>query len=373
MKFCSFILIISSLNLWAQSDTTLLSKEHELKEYLTVLRNADSDEQKLQSNEEFRVRLKQFLQREGGFDHEFSMLPTVGVIDSPDNKVRIVNWNIEMDDLSHRFFCIVLHKYGRKNELVVTEFNDNPTLNTQLPDGIVQPNNWYGALYYQIIPIKKGNKDVYTILGWDGYNTLSNLKVVDALTLTSSTARLGAPIFEQEGKLKYRLFYQFAEKTSMYLHYEKDNDRIMMDHLSPESPSLKGFYEFYVPDLSFDALIYNDKKWALHEDVIGLNEGQNDKKDEQEVYTMDENGNLVKVEIKDKWQDPTDLSSPGSDNIHVAVTVDENDKGQNAETGKHRKKKKSKEDSDIDKKDKRDPSNLSTVTGGSRNRKKKNK
>lgn len=372
MKLIGILLIFTSLNLFAEGDTILSSKERELANYLTILRNSKTDDAKLKANEDFRVRIKQFLQREGAFDHKFSLLQTVGIIDSPDKKVRIVNWNVEMEDLSHRFFCIVLHKYGRKEELVLTEFNDNPFVNIQLPDGIVQPDNWYGALYYQIIPIKKGNKDVYTVLGWDGYNTLSNLKIVDALTLTSSSARLGAPIFEQEGKLKYRLMYQFAEKTSMYLHYEKENDRIMMDHLSPESPSLKGFYEFYVPDLSFDALIYDNKHWVLHEDVIGLNKENDNKKDEQEVYTMDENGNLVKVEMKDKWQDPTDLSSPAGDNIHVAVKVDESEKGQNAEDGKRHKKKKSDDESKL-KRDKRDPSNLSTVTGGGGKKKSKTK
>ena len=72
----------------------------------------------------------------------------------------------------------------------------------------------------------------------------------------------------------------------MSLKYESDRERIIFDHLSPESPSMKKFRSFYVPDMSYDAYILEDGKWILNEDVIGVNKGNGEKK--QTVYVLNE-------------------------------------------------------------------------------------
>ena len=160
--------------------------------------------------------------------------------------------------------------------------------------------------------------------------------------------------------IKRRLFYEHSEKTTMILKYENNRDRIMMDHLSPESPSMRGYFSFYVPDLSYDALKFEAGKWILHEDVIGINDSYQD--DKQVVYVKDpRTGKLKKQVIEREWQNPEDLEAPAGGNEHVAVTPEGEAKDEKKD-GRRRRKDNNGYDPnlpEIDKKDKRDPSNIS--------------
>ena len=52
------------------------------------------------------------------------------------------------------------------------------------------------------------------------------------------------------------------------MKFEEKYGRVVMDHLSPEAPSLEGLHSYYVPDLSYDSYAYNGAYWVLTEDVI---------------------------------------------------------------------------------------------------------
>ena len=146
----------------------------------------------------------------------------------------------------------------------------------------------------------------------------------------------------------------------MSLKYEDHYNRIIFDHLMPESPNLKGFYSFYVPDLSLDAFVLTGNKWVFKEDVIGVNLEQNEERD---VYVLNSKTNKVeKKEVKNKWQNPDD-KGPAGGIPHVAVTPE--DDIQNPEAQKE------KLDTKASKKDRRDPSNMSSVTGGMKKKKRR--
>jgi len=53
----------------------------------------------------------------------------------------------------------------------------------------------------------------------------------------------------------------------MMLIYDTKFNMIVMDHLSPSSPVYNGDYQFYGPDLSFDALKFEDGLW-IYESAI---------------------------------------------------------------------------------------------------------
>ena len=55
-------------------------------------------------------------------------------------------------------------------------------------------SQWIGALYYSLTPFKRGKKDYYLLLGWDGNDERSNRKIMDVLSISKSLT-FGAPIF----------------------------------------------------------------------------------------------------------------------------------------------------------------------------------
>lgn len=363
MKFIYTIVLCLITQITFGQNNALSSAEPEIKKYLDELRSATNDSEKEAKNKIFKNALERALQSPEAIDYPFSTLTTVGFIDSPDGEMRIVNWNVEQDDLSHNYYCFVLHKDDRRGDINVTELKDVSFGMPMQPTEILSSNEWYGALYYKIIPIKKGSKTMYTVLGWDYYNSMSQLRVIDVIYFTGKTVKLGSPIFKVDKTTYKRMFYEHSKKASMALQYEADRGRIMMDHLSPESPSMAGFKSFYVPDMSYDAFELEGNKWVLHEDVIGTNKGSEEK---QYVYVKNEKtGKVEKKLIKAKWINPEDPDAPGGSSEHVAVTPETADQKEKEEQKKN--------EPAIDKKDKRDPTTVSFYKDVEKNKKRKKK
>ncbi|MFK7787155.1 MAG: hypothetical protein AB8B56_18685 [Crocinitomicaceae bacterium] len=341
-------------------DFNITRSEDRLLTKLEALRSAENDQAKKQANEEFKSDLAAVLEYKESFDHPFSLLTTVGFIDSEDEMVRIINWNVEQDDKTQRYYGFVQHFDKRKKTMTLTELKED-VWGMKQPEDIVEASSWYGALYYKIIPVKKGSRTIYTVLGWDGNTTLSNIKLIDAMYINGRSVKFGSPIFKVGKETKKRMFYEHSEKVTMVLRYETNRERIMMDHLSPETPTMKGYYSFYVPDLSYDAFIFEDKKWVLKEDVIGVNSHSDSQA--QEVLTKDpKTGRLVKRKIDSDWQDPSNANAPAGGNEHVAITPETQGKDEKLNEPKSNEPK-------VDKRDKRDPSESSIF--GDMNKKKK--
>lgn len=360
--FLIFILICSSTGL--SQNTITSADESELNVLLSDLRAAKTDSEKAAKNKLFKEKFAKVLDKENALTYPFSSLTTIGFIDSPDGLLRIINWNVEQDDQSQRYFGFVIHNDKRHKEIVKTELIED-VFGVKQPEDVVEANQWYGALYYKIIPVDKGSRTMYTVLGWDGNTTLSNIKLIDVLYISGKSVKFGNPIFKVGNETKKRVFYEHSEKTTMLLNYEEDRKRIMMDHLSPETPSMKGFYSFYVPDLSYDAFKFEKGKWILQEDVIGVNNHPDEKK--QTVYTADpKSGKVVERRIDGTWKNPSDPNAPVGGIEHVAVTPEATPNDDNEEKTK-------KEKGAREKKDKRDPSNLTITNGmGKKKRKKRN-
>lgn len=332
---------------------SLEESEKHLSSLLDVLRKASSDAEKEQRNKEFKAELEKVLQDPAALTYPFASLTTVGFINSPDGKMRIVNWNVEQEDFSHTYNCFVLHVEDRRNEYHVTELKDISFGMPMQPTEIISSDEWYGALYYKIIPIEKSGKTLYTVLGWDYFSSMSQIRVIDVIYFTGKTVKLGSPVFKVGKETFKRMIYEHSKNASMSLLYEEQRHRIIFDHLSPESPSMAGFKSFYVPDLTYDAFVLESGKWVLHEDVIGTN--PNHETGKQYIYVKNEKtGKVEKKLIKTSWINPEDANAPAGSSEHVAVTpetADEVEKQQNKEESVNEPK--------VNKKDKRDPSQLS--------------
>lgn len=353
------LLVFSAFQAQSQESSVLKQKELVLDSLLSELRAAKNDQEKKARNSEFKEELEKALREPSALHYNFTKLKTVGIIDSPDKKVRIVNWNVEKDDLSHEYHCFVLYDDEKKDEIRLTELRDISFGSPSQPTDVLTADSWYGALYYKIIPVKKGSRVMYTLLGWDYNSSLSQLKLIDVMYFTSGDVKLGNPIFKVGNETQNRVFFEHSKKSSMYLNYEASRERIMMDHLSPESPALKTFRSYYVPDMSYDAFEFERNKWVLKEDVIGINDNQVSTQ-KQEIQVMNEKtGKLETRVVKTKWENPEDPSAPFGSSEHVAVTPEGESKTPENTTNSTENNL----DKRIDKKDKRNPEELSIVTG----------
>lgn len=315
--FVVLIFSVFSLSLLAQVDSLFLSREKQLSAYLDNLRNSKSDLDKETANQTFKNYLQETILIKGAIDYPFSMLKSVGTIKSPDNQFRFFNWNVEQEDETHKYYCFILKFDEKKKEWKTIELIDNSMMLAAQPEDVLDETMWYGALYYKIIPVEKSNKTYYTLLGYDANNNMSHTKLIDVLSFSGNHIKLGSPIFKIKDQVLKRVFFEHSKKCVMSLNYDEARNRIIFDHLSPESQSMEGFREFYVPDFSYDAMKFSNNKWVLEEDVIGINSKSTAKNKSVVRLDIDKEGQLVRHKDNSKWIDPSNPNVPAGENIHT--------------------------------------------------------
>ena len=97
---------------------------------------------------------------------------------------RIYNWNLPIANGSNLYFCFLqIPEKSSKNTFRIIELRD---LSDSIPDpehsALIRPSNWYGALYYKIIPERSGTGMIYTLLGWEGTSLSEMQKIIEILS-----------------------------------------------------------------------------------------------------------------------------------------------------------------------------------------------
>lgn len=324
MRYIIFLIILFSfsLQLFGQKNNSQLrEKEEELSKLLNELRSTQGDEKLNEINEKFKTAFGKALEMDGAFEFPFVSLTSVGKIYSDDKLVRVITWNVQYEDLMHNYFSFIMKKDERRDRIHVVELKREKQHFGMIQEETVTNENWYGALYYDIIDVQRRNKTYYTLLGYDANDQRSSIKLIDVLYFTGKIPNFGYPIFDvAQGRAK-RVIFEHSNKATMSLRYDKDRNKIIFDHLTPESPGLKDFREFYVPDMSYDAYDWNGTQWILIEDIIANNKEVSNNVN-LKAYDA-ELDSVVSVPTKGKWINPEDPNSPIDGGRHQAVTPDD--------------------------------------------------
>ena len=118
----SLLFTLALLSTFALGQIDLEQEELKLNEELLNFRAEYTEAGMDKANISFSSHMKTFLSHEGAFNYKFKHLETVAIIDSPDGKVRLINWNIEYPDFSYSFGGFVMHRTNKK--ISIYELND---------------------------------------------------------------------------------------------------------------------------------------------------------------------------------------------------------------------------------------------------------
>jgi len=263
--FILFILISSVIK--SNADNPLKSYEDSLNYYFSLISTEKSDQKKVEHNNEILRIFREILQFEESFDFHFDSLSFVGVIYSPDYKLKIINWNLPYNNRTHKYFGFIQYKKSNRNVLSY-ELIDNSAKIKNPEIAILNHENWYGALYYKIIVNKHFGETYYTLLGADLNNLLTKKKLIEILYFDRKNEPVfGSNVFKNRNQTVSRIIFEFNAQSNMVLTYDEEKEMIIYDHLSPSRPSLVGQYEFYGPDFSYDGLKFEHGIWNSYPDI----------------------------------------------------------------------------------------------------------
>lgn len=269
--------LIPFVNLNAQKDL-FLPEINQINDIFIDILKESSDKKRLELNNEIIKIAEEVINNRNSFNYDFTGLNNIVVLNSDDKLLRIYNWNLALQDGTHKYFGYFQYMQD-KDKMKVYKLNDMSDFHGEEHRSFTSHHEWFGALYYEIITKKWNRATYYTLIGWDGANLLINRKIIEILTFNRrGLPEFGRKLFVVNNVRTGRMIFEYAERATMMLRYNAKQDIIVMDHLSPPESKYKGLRQYYGPDMSFDSFKFIGGRW-LHESDIDPNIAINYKKD----------------------------------------------------------------------------------------------
>jgi len=245
-------------------DSTLIEDEVRISKLVSELIEIRFDDEKVNElSSKILADFEVVLNKEGSFNYPFDSIFPIGKVVSEDELVRIFTWYAVRADGSHMHFGFIQYLNKSNKQVLLYKLIDDSDNIQDAANQSLTPDNWYGATYYQIVQSKSNYGTLYILLGWDGNTIYSNKKIIESLVFSESgRPKFGKSVFVSGKSKVKRIIFEYSRMASMMLNYNADFDMIVMDHLAPSEPVYYGNPEFYGPDLSYDALQFEDGFWV---------------------------------------------------------------------------------------------------------------
>jgi hypothetical protein len=254
-----FFLLITPASVKGQD---LYETEDKLQTLFTHLVHYSDDKMRIGANDSIRSIIDEYVMMDTVFNHRFQSLRFLGQITSPDSLMKIVTWNMLLENGTGRYFCYFIRKNSNGKNLVC--YLDAPYTEKEIRvDTTYLKSDWYGALYYDVRPCKIKNQVCWMLLGLDYGNPLISKKIIDVLSFDDNGSPVfGKKWFEDEGKLVFRKVFEYSSTATMTVRFTSDTS-VVFDHLVPIAPETKDSHQFFGPDYSYDSIVFKDGLWRF--------------------------------------------------------------------------------------------------------------
>lgn len=180
-------------------------------------------------------KLVEALKTPNSFHYPFEQLRTISIQYPADSTFRIFTWQLYVDKDTYRYYGAI---QMNTPELELYALRDRSfDLIGNLEQQQLVPENWYGAVYYNLKQVNPPNAQPYYLLfGFDGFEFFRKRKVVDVLRFAEGKPIFGAPVFvddrpNTEERTKERLVLQYSAEASIRCNYDEALDLLIFDHL----------------------------------------------------------------------------------------------------------------------------------------------
>jgi hypothetical protein len=282
-NFFLILLISFQLPLTGLKAQTALTEAHiqklnllqdSLASYSDSTVSVNDDVERMAYNATFIKKLVSALKTPHSFQYGFdSLVNNVSILTAPNQSFRIITWSVPFKDGSYKFYGTI-QLATKDGSLKLIPLNDD-SKNFSDDNLITNQKKWYGARYYEMIPVTyPGKNPYYVLLGWKGNDDKTTKKVIEVLSFDKENAIFGKSIFEVKNKAanKNRIVFEYNKQNSMTLTFDKQVNLIVFDHLAPYEANMEGNPAYYVSDSSFDGYSISYQRLYFKENVELRNE-----------------------------------------------------------------------------------------------------
>lgn len=246
-------------------EKSFVEYEEELSEYAFAMMDSIYDN-RATAAASFVKRLEEVLQMPGSYQHPFNKFRevSVSVLPSEDDQFRIFTWQLCVNE-NHFIYGGFIQMAGEQSKIFA--LTDGSAALRRPRSAVLDADEWYGVLYYNIKPMSKRKKNkYYTLFGFDANTLYTRRKVMDVLYFENGEPKFGAPVFNiaEANKLPrtdHRFIIEYSGTASATLNYNEELEMIIYDHLIPFPSPYAEEGTAMMPDGSYHGFKLKRGKW----------------------------------------------------------------------------------------------------------------
>lgn len=265
LLFISCVSLVASAQPFGKADLKALQiQEDTIRAYSVKIIQGINASDRLLADSIFTRSLVRALKTKNSFHYPFESLQTISVLYAPDSLFRIFTWQLVINENVIRQHGAIQMKTA-DGSLKLFGLIDKSDITVNVADTIGNHRGWIGAIYYKIIQKRSGNKNYYTLLGFDENNIRSSRKLIEVLHFENGEPVFGGPFFGAEGpggfaKWQSRYIMEFKKEAGPRLTYDGDLDLIIAEHLISESNEPKKKWTL-IGDGDYEGFAWKGNKW----------------------------------------------------------------------------------------------------------------
>lgn len=313
-NLCLFILFILAGSFgFSQSIENPNYYEKSIKPIIDLVFDAPTDNERFNANEKLLESLGNILSQSKSFSYPFSDLKRISILKSKDNKFRIFTWAVVDQEGFYENYGYIQSYNAKNNEYDLYRLYDKS-------DEIFNPEiakcddeNWYGAVYYELITSENEGRKYYTLLGFNGNNIYTKKRVIEPISFRGSNSKpeFGLSVFFKERERK-RYIFEYNPETNFILKWDNQyyesktpkktfnifdfftrskpkavnnlknqppdprflmlEDLIIYEVLEPLYQGMEGMYQFYVGSGIINGFKFERGRWRLVENILPRNQ-----------------------------------------------------------------------------------------------------
>lgn len=282
--------VAMALGLQAQNKERMQSYQSRIAALIERVATAPTDNERYLASEDAIALLSAALDEEESEKWRWQLPSLASVLTSPDGRLRVFTWAVVRDNGEFECFGAVQFYNDHDEEYQYLLLNDKSEDIMNREESTLTADNWFGAVYQDIIQTQMGERTLYTLLGWNGVDNLTERKIIEPVILRGGVPQFGAAAFRRERNLR-RIVLEYSNDAMVHLAYEtqvvqeitrervkvKGTNRkrtvekvtehrermIIFDEVEPQVPGMEGLFQYYVPSGVELAYAFVDGKWEL--------------------------------------------------------------------------------------------------------------
>jgi len=252
------VLLVSYVNIHSLY-TQDIELDRELNFFGDVMINASDGQNRLKASLNFVEYFEKYISDNKAIDQKKPWAKYISILSS--DGPTIISWMVKIDESNYNYHGYIYNNNQYSKLQDITEIDKDFKYMTSTAD------NWYGCLYYKIMPHGKD----YLLFGFDGGSEYNNVKIVDVLQFTKTGIDFGKDIFEDKdspGTYANRLVINYSSDANVNLNYNEGFKMIVHDHLIYRMGQLPGQGPTFIPDGTYEGYEKKKDKWLYKEKLF---------------------------------------------------------------------------------------------------------